>query len=100
MTANTVLDTRSGRAEAFPICTSCRSLTYGGPVDTDADHPVPMPEREVVDVVPCPDCGALDGLKLPADRPEGSVVGSTSAALPGGVAICQHCKANVPWSAR
>jgi len=81
------------------MCTTCRSRRYGGPVDPDADHPVRMPEREVVDFVPCPNCGALDGIALPADRPEGSVVGRSSEVGRGGMAICQHCKANVPWSA-
>jgi len=92
-TANTLIDLTGGKRRVVPMCTRCT----GGPVDELADHPVAMPESEVLDFVDCPQCGAARSLPLPVDRPPGSVVGAEARWGAGGVSYCVECHAKVEW---
>ncbi len=93
LTARTVIDTTEGKHLVQAICTRCL-----GPYDKYADHPRTMPRAEAVDSVACPECGAPEGLWLPADRPEGTVVGAQAKlGGRGGIAVCTECKANVKY---
>ncbi len=62
-TANTLIDLTGEKERIVPMCTRCT----GAPVDPSLDHPRPMPQAEMLDAVPCPECGADDGIRLPVD---------------------------------
>jgi ribosomal protein L40E len=97
LTAHVVIDGDAKPPTMAYRCTRCASEGNEQLVDELADHPQPIVSSEWLDAVPCPECGAPEGLFLPVGRPAASALGVEASVRGGGLAICVECKARVPW---